>query len=107
MDGALRGEGNTREPASQALANFTSTPAGVLALHIQNVVLYLKRKLVGVAIGAPASVVEPLNAAFLVTIEDLIACLTGNAKLPAKFRHPLSGSPAHPQIQSFLPFPPY
>jgi hypothetical protein len=39
------------ETAEKALANFTSTPAGVLVLHVQDVVLHLKRKLMGVAIG--------------------------------------------------------
>jgi len=83
MDGALRRDGNTGESAQQALANLTSTPAGVLALHVEDEVLHLKRKLVGVAIRAPASVGEPLNAAFLVAIEDLVASLAGNPKLPA------------------------
>src|ERR1700758_635693 len=87
MDGALGGDGNTRESADQAVANFASTPAGVLVFHVQKVVLYLKRKLVGVAIRTPASVGEPVNAAFLITIEDLVAGFPGNPKLPAKFRH--------------------
>ncbi len=91
MDGALGRDGNTGEPPQQALADLARTPAGVLTLDVQNVVLYLKRKLVGIAIRTPASVGEPLNAAFLVAIEDLVARLTGNAKLPAKFRHRLAG----------------
>src|ERR1700739_2938104 len=91
VDGALGRHRNTREPAKQTLTDFTRTPAGVLPLDVQNVVLYLERKLVGIAIRTPASVREPLNTAFLVTIEDLVARLTGNAKLPAKFRHRLAG----------------
>jgi hypothetical protein len=63
----------------------------VLPLNVQNVVLHLKRKLVGIAIGTPASVGEPVNAAFLIAIEDLVAGLAGDAKLPAKFRHRLAG----------------
>src|SRR5215472_4505555 len=91
MDGALGWYGNTGEPAKQALTDFASTPAGVLALDVQNVVLYLKRKLVGVAIRTSASVRESLNAAFLIAIEDLVAGLAGDPKLPAKFRHRLAG----------------
>jgi hypothetical protein len=91
MDGALGWHSNTREPAKQTLTDFARTPARVLTLDVQNVVFYLKRKLVGIAIRTPASVGEPLKAAFLVTIEDLIARLSGNAKLPAKFRHRLAG----------------
>jgi hypothetical protein len=37
----------------------------------------------GVVMGPPASVCEPLNAAFLVTVEDLETGLTGDAELPA------------------------
>ena len=73
MDGAFGGDGNTGEPARQTLADFASAPAGMLTLHIQNVVLDLKRKLVSVTIGTSASVREPVNPAFLVTIEDLVA----------------------------------
>jgi hypothetical protein len=40
----------------------------VLVLDVQNVILDLKAKLVGIAIGTPASVGEPVNAAFLIPI---------------------------------------
>src|SRR5215469_14735432 len=43
----------------------------VLLLHVQNVVLDLERKLVGVAIGTSAAVAEPLIAALLITVEHL------------------------------------
>lgn len=46
--------------------NFTSTPSGALVLHVPKVILYLKRKLVGVAIGTAAAVGETVHAAFLV-----------------------------------------
>jgi hypothetical protein len=90
MDGAFGGKGNLGESTEQALANFASTPTGVLVLHVQNVVLDLKGKLVGVAIGTPASVGEPVNPALLVAIEDLVAGLAGYPELPAKFRHGLA-----------------
>ena len=79
MDGALGRNGDPRESAQEALANLAGTPAGVLALHVQDVVLYLKRKLVGVAIRTSASVREPLNATFLIAIEDLVAGPAGDA----------------------------
>ena len=91
MDGALGGNGNIGEPADQLLADFASTPARVFALHVQDVVLHLKGKLVGVAIGAAASVRKTLESTFLITIEDLVAGLAGNAELPAKFGHWLAG----------------
>ncbi len=90
MDGTFRRDGNTGEPAQQALTDFAGTPAGVLVLYIQDEVFDLERKLVGVAIWTSASVREPLHAAFLITIEDLIAGLAGDAKLntPSKASFP-------------------
>src|SRR5215472_758771 len=77
----------------QALANFASAPTGVLVLHVQDVVLHLKGKLVSVAIRTPATIREPLHATLLVAIEDFIAGLTGDSKLAAEFRHRLSRQP--------------
>src|SRR5439155_25725427 len=94
MDGAFGGKGNLGEPTEQALANFASTPTGVLVLHVQNVVFHLEREFVGVAERTPASVGEPVNAAFLIAIEDLVTGLAGDSELPAQFRHWLAGEPA-------------
>src|SRR5580704_2018103 len=102
MDGAFGGDGNIGEPASQALADFASAPAGVLTPHVQNVVLDLKWKLVGVTIGTPASVREPVNPAFLVAIEDFVAGFARNPELPAQFRHGLTRQPPSHKLQSFI-----
>src|SRR6202163_3945593 len=91
MDAPFRRNGNTGEGAQQALTDFASAPAGVLVLYVQDEVFDLERKSVGVAIRTSASVREALQAAFLITIEALIAGLAGDAKLPAKFRHRLAG----------------
>jgi hypothetical protein len=63
----------------------------MLALHVENEILHLKRQLMRVTVGTPASVGKPLNAAFLVTIEDLLAGLAGDTELPAQFRHRFAG----------------
>jgi hypothetical protein len=65
MDGALGWDGDPGESAEQALSNLAGTPDGVLALHVQDVVLHLEGKLIRVAIGTPAPVGQPLNPAFL------------------------------------------
>jgi hypothetical protein len=62
VDGAFGGDGDAGESTNQALADFARTPTGVLPLHVQNVVLYLKRKLIGVAVGTTTAVGQPLNA---------------------------------------------
>jgi hypothetical protein len=56
----------------------------MLVLYVHDEVLDLKRKLIGVAVGTPASVGQPLNATFLVAIENLVARLARDPKLPAK-----------------------
>jgi hypothetical protein len=90
MDRAFGRDRNARESAEQALGNLSSTPAGVLALHVQDEIFHLEGKLVGVAIWAAAAVGQPLNATFLIAIKELLAGLTGNPKLSAKFRHRLA-----------------
>src|SRR5437868_14091005 len=99
MNSALGRNGNAGEPTNQALADFPSTPAGVLVLHIQNKVFHLERKLVGVAERTAAPVCEPLNATFLIAIENLITGLARNAELPAEFRHRPAGYPASNKLQ--------
>src|SRR5260370_8758768 len=102
VDGAFGRDRDSREPAPQTLADFTSAPTGVLALYVQDVVLHLKGKLVGVAVGTATPVGQPLNSTFLVAIEDLVAGFAGNAKLPTEFRHWLPGDPASHKLKSFI-----
>src|ERR1700740_1321505 len=90
MDGALGGDRNSGESAQQALANLAGTPAGVVALHILDEVFHLEGKLIGIAIGASASVRQPLHPAFLVAVEDLVTRLARDPKLPAEIRHLLA-----------------
>ncbi len=91
MDGTFGGNLDAGEPPDQTLSDLTGTPAGVLALDVQNVVFNLKRKLTAKTIGSTTPIREPLNPAFLVAIEDFVAGLAGDSKLPAEFRHGLAG----------------
>src|SRR6202158_357109 len=106
MDGAFGRDLDLREPADQALTDLTSTPAGVLALHVQDIVLHLKGQLMGIAIRTSASVRQPLNSALLVAIEDLVAGLAGNAELPAEFRHKFKSFVHHRTLLPRHPLPP-
>ena len=91
MDGTFRRNLDAGESADQALANLTRTPGGVLTLHVQGVVLHLERQLVRIVMRAAASVGQSLHATFLVAFKDLVAGLTRDPELPAKFRHRLAG----------------
>ena len=83
MDGALGRDRDPRESADETLSDFPSTPAGVLALHVQDVILHLEGELIRIAVGSSASVRQPLNPTLLVAIKDLVARLAGDPKLPA------------------------
>jgi hypothetical protein len=87
----LAGMGIPGESAEQALSNLAGTPAGVLTLHVQNIVFHLEGKLVGVTIRTPASIGQSLHPAFLVAVEDFGAGLAGDPKLPTKISHRLAG----------------
>ena len=50
----------------------------------------LQRELIGVSIGPPAAVRQPLEAAVLVTGVDLVAGFAGNAELTAEAGHLLA-----------------
>src|SRR3984957_2775707 len=91
MDGAFGWDGDVGESAKEALANLAGAPAGVLTLHVQNIVFHLEGKLVGIAIGATTSIGQSPHPTFLVTIEDFVAGLAGDTKLPEKISHPLAG----------------
>lgn len=87
MDGAFGRDLDVGEAAAQALADFTSAPTGVLVLHVQDEVLHLKGKLMGIAIGTAASIGQPMHSAFLIMIEGLVTGLARDPELPAQFRH--------------------
>jgi hypothetical protein len=99
MDGAFGGHWNTGEPAHEAFPDFASTPAGVLTLHVQDVVLHLEGELIRVPKGTSAPVRQPFHPTFLVAIENLVTGLAGNPELSAKFRHWLAGWPASHKLR--------
>src|SRR5260370_8988742 len=103
MNRAFGGDGDVGEPPDQALADLTGAPTGVFALHVQDKVLHLKRELMSIAIGAAASVRQPLNAAFLIAIEDLVAGFAGNSELPAELGHRLAIYLSCHNLQTLLP----
>jgi hypothetical protein len=56
-----------------------------------------------IAVGAATSICQPLEAAFLIAIEDLVTGLARNPKFRAEFRHGLAGG--EPQIAVSHPSP--
>src|SRR5215472_5374281 len=93
---------DARESSCKTLPDFTGAPARVLLLHMQNIVLYLKRQLVRIVMGSTAAVGQPLHPTFLIAIEDLVTGFAGDAELPAQFRHRLARDPATHKLNSFV-----
>src|SRR5258708_37107447 len=96
MDGALGRDGNSGESAQEALANLAGTPAGVLALHVQDSIFHLEGKLIRIAAGPSAWVRQPLHPTLLVAPEELVTGLARIPKLHAElshWQHRLSGDP--------------
>jgi hypothetical protein len=56
MNGAFGWDLDAGESADETLADFAGTPAAMLAFHVENKILHLKRKLMSIAVGTPASV---------------------------------------------------
>src|SRR5438552_1752702 len=102
MDRAFGRNSHSGEPPDEALPDFTSTPAGVLALDVQNVVFNLQRKLTAKAIGSATPFRQSLDPAFLITIEDLVAGLAGDRELSAEFRHRLAFQQAGNKANTFI-----
>src|SRR6266702_3160699 len=102
MDGALGRDGNSGESAQEALANLAGTPAGVLALHVQDEIFHLEGKLIRISVGSSGSVRQPLHPTLLVATKDLVACLARHLKPPGAIRQWLAGYPARHELQPFI-----
>src|SRR5579864_2151976 len=80
----------TRQTPEEALPDLAGAPVWFLALGRYDGGFDLLGQLVGVSVGAPGPIREPLQSAFLVTLEDLVAGFAGDLKLPAKRGHALA-----------------
>src|ERR1700722_15184543 len=106
-----------RQSSEEALPDLAGAPVGFLALGCYDGRFDLLGQLVGIAVGAPGTIREPLQSAFLITIEDLVASLAGDPELPAQTGHALAVlEPNHETYafvhnRTFLPWhptrPPY
>src|ERR1700676_318273 len=102
----------TRKSSEEALPDLAGAPAGFLAFTGDDGRFDLLGQLVGVSMGAPGAIREPLQSAFLITLEDLVARFARDLKLPAQGRHALAiFEPNHESYafvhnRTFLPWHP-
>ena len=106
-----------RQSSKEALPDLAGAPVRFLALGRYDGGFDLLGQLVCISLGAPGPIREPLQSAFLIALEDLVAGLAGNLKLAAQRGHtfaifePNHESYAFVHNRTFLPWhptrPPY
>ena len=79
-----------RELLDQLVADLAGTPGGVLLLDPEDRALDLEGQPVGLPVRCPAAVVEAVEAAVFVAVEDLVAGDSGDAELTAQRCHLLA-----------------
>src|SRR5215510_10052797 len=109
MDGADGGRPNLRILSDQDLSDFRRSPAGLFSAKPEDGPFDLRRQPIGLVDRPAAAIREALDTDFPVAIPDLVSGLSGNAELPAEFRHPLAfrkaGHKAHPFVHGATLFP--
>ena len=78
------------QSTKEALPDLAGAPMRFLTFGSDNGGFDLFGQLVCISVGAPGTIREPLQSAFLITLEDLIAGLAGNLKLAAQRGHALA-----------------
>ena len=86
----------------QLVADLGRAPGWVLFLDTQNSAFDLEGQLVGLTIGPPATIVQGVQTAIFVTVEDLVASDTGDAELTAQGRHLLTLKQSGNKSEAFI-----
>src|SRR5580704_918803 len=102
----------TRQSSKEALPDLAGAPVRFLALGGDDGRFELLGQLVCISVGAPGTIREPLQSAFLITLKDLVAGFAGDLKLAAQRGHalpvfePNHESYAFVHNRTFLPWHP-
>src|ERR1700685_1921985 len=101
-----------RQSAKEALPDLAGAPVWFLTLGRYDGRFDLLGQLVCISLGAPGTIREPLQSAFLIAVDDLVAGFAGNLKLAAQRGHALAVlEPNHESYalvhnRTFLPWHP-
>ena len=82
-----------RQSSEEALPDLARAPVRFLALGRHDGRFDLLGQLVGVSMRAPGTIREPLQPAFLIALEDLVAGFSGDPETPGTKR-PCSRRPS-------------
>src|SRR5512141_2004821 len=90
MHRADRGTRHILTRAAQALPDLGGAPGRILPLESEDPFFDRRRQAIRMPLWPPATVSQPVQAAGLVPIEDLVAGLPGDPELGAQPRHLLA-----------------
>jgi hypothetical protein len=102
MHGRDRGRVDVRVEPPQSLTDLRRPPPWIVLLDRDDQAFDLERKLVGVAVGPPRPIGEPLQAHLPVAIEDLVTGLAGDTELPAEGCHLLAVQAASHETKTLV-----
>src|SRR5437879_11145914 len=92
----------TGKTTQQAFADLACAPVGLLPFEAEDGGLHLLRQLVAVTPGSARTVGQSFQTGFFVTIENLVAGLARDSKLPTKRRHFLPVQQAGHKANTFI-----
>ncbi len=103
MDGAFgRNPDIAVEPSDQQLPDLARAPVRLLAFEPDDQALDLLRQLIGIAHRPAGPIAQSCQPVLLVTIENLVAGLAGDAELPAHLGHGLPVQQTGDKAQAFF-----
>src|ERR1700730_13619523 len=79
-----------RQSSEEALPDLAGAPVRFLALGRYDGCFDLLGQLVGITVGAPGTIREPLQSAFLIAVDDLVAGLARDSELSTQRGHALA-----------------
>ena len=86
----------------ELVPDLRRAPARLVLLETHDLRLDLERQLVGVSIGPPRAIGEPVQADLVVAREDFVAGLTGDAEVAARHRHLLPVQQPSNELQTLI-----
>src|SRR5512143_471443 len=91
-----------RQSSKEALPDLAGAPVGFLALGGDDGGFDLLGQSVGVTVGTPSTIGEPLQPTFLIAVDNLITGLARDSELPEQSGHALAILPPNHEAYTFV-----
>jgi hypothetical protein len=102
VNGAASRDFHFTGQSTKERSRILRAPSGFLAFGGHDGGFDLFGQLIGIAVGAPGPIREPLQSAFLIAFEDLIAGFAGDLKLAAQCGHALAVLEPNDKTYAFI-----